>query len=418
MRSRTRQLLATCVLAMSAVLGACSDSPSAPGPIAAVIEGETAANGQTAMVGASVAVAPAVIVRDGRGAAVAGTLVTFAVTRGGGAIASSSVRTGADGLASAGSWTLGTAAGVNEVTATVGQLDPVRFTATAVAPGPADSPSATSSAFTIDVRYIGSATARQRQAMSAAVARWRTVIVNDLPDVPMKVAAATCFESQPALNEVIDDILIFVEFTAIDGPGKILGSAGPCYVRSGSQLPVLGYIKLDSADLATMETAGTLDDVVLHEVGHVLGIGTVWGSKELLTGKGGADPVFHGEHALTAYLAMGVTGAAGVPVENTGGEGTRDGHWRESVFGNELMTGFIRGTPNPLSALTVASLKDLGYGTSAAGASTYTMGSSMQSSVSAVMEPIDLHGREIMRYPRYQVDRNGRFTPLDEIRRH
>jgi glutamine synthetase len=29
--------------------------------------------------------------------------------------------------------------------------------------------------------------------------------------------------------------------------------------------------------------------------------------------------------------------AAGVPVENSGGPGTRDGHWRESVFSNELM---------------------------------------------------------------------------------
>jgi hypothetical protein len=29
-----------------------------------------------------------------------------------------------------------------------------------------------------------------------------------------------------------------------------------------------------------------------------------------------------------------------VPVENSGGSGTRDAHWRESEFGNEVMTGY------------------------------------------------------------------------------
>ena len=46
---------------------------------------------------------------------------------------------------------------------------------------------------------------------------------------------------------------------------------------------------------------------------------------------------------------------------NTGGPGTRDSHWREAVFGNELMTGFINQGVNPVSRLTIASLADLGY---------------------------------------------------------
>jgi hypothetical protein len=50
-----------------------------------------------------------------------------------------------------------------------------------------------------------------------------------------------------------------------------------------------------------------------------------------------------------------------VPVENTGGPGSRDSHWRERVFRHELMSSVIAGTPNPLSRLTVASLGDLGY---------------------------------------------------------
>ena len=52
-----------------------------------------------------------------------------------------------------------------------------------------------------------------------------------------------------------------------------------------------------------------------------------------------------------------------MPVENSGGPGTRDGHWRENVLHRELMTGYVEagGVPMPLSALTVGSLLDLGY---------------------------------------------------------
>ena len=50
-----------------------------------------------------------------------------------------------------------------------------------------------------------------------------------------------------------------------------------------------------------------------------------------------------------------------MPVEGTGGAGTRDAHWREKVFGDELMTGWISGPTQPLSRTTIASLADLGY---------------------------------------------------------
>ena len=50
-----------------------------------------------------------------------------------------------------------------------------------------------------------------------------------------------------------------------------------------------------------------------------------------------------------------------VPVANTGGAGTREGHWRETTFGNELMTGFLDGGINPLSRVTVGALEDMGY---------------------------------------------------------
>lgn len=408
-----------CVAAAAVVLVAagCSDGPSeAVAPVASTLE-VSAGNGQTARAGSGVAVAPAVIVLDDRGRPMAGIPVRFVVTRGGGALAVTQAVSDAAGQAGAGGWTLGSA-GANEVEARVGSLPPVRFTAMALAPEPppvappttqppVTQPPAQPGAFSITVRYIGTPEARQKAAVEAAVARWQSVIVTDLSNIPLNSQAGSCFPNQPAVNEVVDDLLLFVELVAIDGPGKILGSAGPCYIRTDNSLPILGYVKLDSDDLARMEGAGTLDDVVLHEIGHVLGIGTLWPQKSLLSGAAGEDPGFTGAHGLGAYRDLGGTLAA-VPVENTGGAGTRDSHWRESVFGAELMTGYIGTGGNPLSALTIASLKDLGYGALTSMAGTY----SMVQAQSGVKEALHLADHEEVIRPKFKVDRNGRKEKL------
>jgi hypothetical protein len=78
-----------------------------------------AGNNQTAVAGNAVATAPKVKVTDANGNPVAGVPVTFAVTAGGGSVnPTTAVATGADGTASATSWTLGVVAGANTLTAT------------------------------------------------------------------------------------------------------------------------------------------------------------------------------------------------------------------------------------------------------------------------------------------------------------
>ncbi|WP_232660319.1 leishmanolysin-related zinc metalloendopeptidase [Pseudonocardia sp. TRM90224] len=222
---------------------------------------------------------------------------------------------------------------------------------------------ATDSPFSIEVRFLGGLTDRQRAAFAAAADRWTTVIVGDLPTAVVD-------------GEEIDDVLILAEGSAIDGPGRVLGQAGPTDLRPASAgaaalLPVKGVMSFDTADLANMESDGTLDDVIAHEMGHVLGIGTLWSRKRLLAGSGTNNPTFTGSGAVAQYAALGRSGA--VPVENEGGPGTREGHWRESVFGHELMSGFISRPGNPLSKLTAASLGDLGYQIDIEAAEPYTI---------------------------------------------
>jgi hypothetical protein len=112
---------------------------------------------------------------------------------------------------------------------------------------------------------------------------------------------------------------------------------------------------------------------VLHEMGHVVGVGTLWGST-VVTGSGTSDPRFTGAQATAAYLGSGgAAGAPSVPIENAGGPGSRDSHWRESVMGRELMTSTISSAGNPLSAITVGSLRDVGYLVSFAAAGGYAV---------------------------------------------
>ncbi len=90
---------------------------------------------QTGIV-ASAVTAPVVKVVDQSGNAVGGVIVNFAAA-GGGTLGATQVTSDAAGIASAGSWTLGSLVGTNIVTVTAGALPAVIFTATSVAGPPA-----------------------------------------------------------------------------------------------------------------------------------------------------------------------------------------------------------------------------------------------------------------------------------------
>ena len=57
--------------------------------------------------------------------------------------------------------------------------------------------------------------------------------------------------------------------------GSILGQAGPCFIRPDSRLTVAGVMKFDSADVRGLIDNGKFKDVIVHEMGHVLGVGTL-----------------------------------------------------------------------------------------------------------------------------------------------
>ena len=92
-----------------------------------------AGNNQSVAAGAAVPVAPSVKVTDAGDNPIANVQVTFAVASGGGTVTGASATTNASGIATVGSWTLGTTAGPNTLTVTSPALAGVSVTFQAAA---------------------------------------------------------------------------------------------------------------------------------------------------------------------------------------------------------------------------------------------------------------------------------------------
>jgi ribosomal protein S6E (S10) len=352
---------------------------------------------QTSLVGFATNLRPAVRITNS-GVPVANVPVTFAVASGGGSlVGNATINTDANGVAQVAGWVVGAAAGPNSLTATgagsYATPNPVTFAATGQ-----------TKQYNIVVRNIGPAfSAPVQAAFDSAEAYWERIIYGDLSDISVSIASACGLGV--ALNETIDDVLILAQFDSIDGPGQILGQAGACSIRISNGLTIYGAMQFDTADVAGLISSGSLNAVILHEMGHVLGFSTLtWNTpmgitsprvcaQSLTTGAPPnvvpQDTHFDCTHsgatngARTVFDSIGglnYTGGAKVPLENCAagvptscGPGNYNSHWREASFGNELMTGYLNGgIANPMSVVTIAAFGDQGYLVNYAAAQTYT----------------------------------------------
>ena len=215
-----------------------------------------------------------------------------------------------------------------------------------------------------------------------AAGRWMRILRHtELPEVqfdegPKRDCIGLRLDEGP---RVVDDLAILVSVRNMDGLGGTLALSGPCWVHWDSSLPYLGGLILDQADVAELDARG-ISDLVVHEIGHVLGIGSLWGNFGFLRNPSlfapGADTHFEGNLAIAAFDNAGGAGYlhGKVPVENVMGAGSADVHWREGVLGPELMTPvLVPGESSPLSAITIQSLADMGYAVDLALAEEFTV---------------------------------------------
>jgi hypothetical protein len=215
---------------------------------------------------------------------------------------------------------------------------------------------ASAAPFTINVIFNGGLTASQEAIFSTAASTWVGLLPGYQPGI-----------SIPSLD-------ITATGATIDGPGGILGSAGPNTFsnQGGYLLSTAGAMTFDAADLATLESNGSLLAVILHEMAHVMGLGTLWSWHGIYSNGTGQ---YTGANALAAYRTeFNQPVATFVPVELGGGAGTANGHWNEVDGGgsttgivsaqgdmrNELMTGWLN-SPYFISNMTVQSFVDIGY---------------------------------------------------------
>lgn len=180
-------------------------------------------------------------------------------------------------------------------------------------------------------------------------------------------------------------LTIEASVVSIDGVGGTLGKAGPTIGATdngGYLMATEGEMRFDADDFST--PTGSFNEVVLHEMAHVLGIGTLWDDNGLYNSEAAAvlDP--NNGESVGRYLgADGLLGwqmeydadASFVPVEKDGPLGTKDAHWNEGNMGGatgyvsqftgddssrELLTGWLN--PNSeIRNVTLGSFRDLGY---------------------------------------------------------
>lgn len=230
--------------------------------------------------------------------------------------------------------------------------------------------------FNVDIQFYGEWSYDLMLAFGQAADFLSEVIIAGLRDDP--AAWNTFSTSSNAFT--VDDVLIEAYLPPIDGTNGILGRAGPYSIRDPGSVDqyttVVGIMEFDVADAATLAAAGNWDATVLHEMIHVLGLGSLWDywSVTQSTQIAGQDTKKPTDDVFTEVYTGAKGNAvyaqdrdAGDPtlllVETDGGSGTAGAHWDDATYGAELMTGYLYPGVPYLEDWTIAALGDIGYTT-------------------------------------------------------
>ena len=267
--------------------------------------------------------------------------------------------------------------------------------------------------FDIELVFLDQVTEFQKNVIQYTARRWMSVIVEDLPDyIFTQGFSGTCGGQSYEIpsGEQIDDLRIYVS-TSVSSTFAI-GRGGPQMLRETTHLPVVGCMAIK------VNLTSRLLNTPLHEIGHVLGFGTLWGKfgfiQDLSWSDSSADTHFNGPRAIAAFddAGGGNYGGKKVPVQKRDG-----GHWRFIALHNEIMLP-ARSGEGVLSAITVQSLADLGYGVDVTQADPYTVHRTAASGKIALggsaipnvdVEPNLECGVDRMTEPIYVVDQQGRI---------
>ena len=214
----------------------------------------------------------------------------------------------------------------------------------------------------IDVDYSSVTDPRVRDAYATAEAFWESRIQNYSTAMPKAILVQ------------LTKLRIIALLDVIDGPGQILGQAGPdafLTYQSGNlfeprtfAFPTNATMTLDIEDVDFMAANDLLERVTIHEMGHALGFGPLWTQNGLVGPLAGVGLTQYigGEYAIKGYRQdTGSPVLNFVPVEQGGGAGTAGAHWAAvgvfdqiltPAFKHDIMVGVL-GRVDPASGAIV-----------------------------------------------------------------
>ena len=236
-----------------------------------------------------------------------------------------------------------------------------------------------SGAFNITLEFVPGhgMTASQIRAVRAAARRWETIITADIQNERGFVGSPyntkteldwnTARQGEVVIDYEVDDVVILV--TTDPTPDVYLASGTVIFYRADLNLPIVSLVVV--ADFVLDHAnENELTNVFLHEIAHAIGFGLSWGDFEVnpMPGDPDADVHFTGPLAIEAFNAAGGSDYPGKKIP------TLDGHWRGSIFGQEVMSSALdTRRPAPLSAITIQSMADIGYTVDVTQADDYTL---------------------------------------------
>ena len=118
-------------------------------------------------------------------------------------------------------------------------------------------------------------------------------------------------------------------------------------LQGGFRLATGGFININVNEIENFQNwqgpgangLNFIDELLAHETGHVLGVGTLWDDNGLYINN---TFRYTGQHGLAAYKAEFNPAATWVPVENAGNPGTPNAHWDQRMRSSPQ-----EGTPPP-----------------------------------------------------------------------
>jgi hypothetical protein len=224
--------------------------------------------------------------------------------------------------------------------------------------------------FPIEMEFVTEIAERYTPALRKAQERWSRILAPTRLSQAALAAGSDPCPTVPGFAPPLEGgwrgrgVLVYVRLASMSGSG--VAAATICRTRSDGA-PLVGAVIINEHRVRWLFVNNLLHDTMLHELGHVFGIGSLWHGMIEATKDGG--PYFTGPLARKAFDAAGGSSYDGpkVPVQVDLAH-----HWRAPILGGELMSPSV-GDGMALSEITLSALADLGYEVDMSEADAYSL---------------------------------------------